>query len=34
MERVYPDEGSPMAPIGTAKCHCQIREQEYEPDEN
>lgn len=33
MECVYPDEGSPMAPIGTQKCHCQIRDDEEYDDE-
>ena len=32
MEPVYPDAGSPMAPIGTATCHCRKREPEYEPE--
>ncbi len=34
MEPVYPeDPGSPLAPIGTAKCHCRIKEPEYDNQE-
>jgi len=27
-EPVYPDAGSPTAPIGTRKCHCRLRSNE------
>lgn len=34
MERVYPDAGSPSAPIGTEKCRCQIRDEDESNDQD
>lgn len=33
MEPVYPEAGSPLADIGTRKCHCKIKEEEYDDQE-
>lgn len=32
MEQVWAGEPH-IAPIGTSKCHCQVHEREYEPDD-
>ena len=31
-EAVYPDAGSPTAPIGTRTCHCKHREEEHDEE--